>query len=91
MSDKYIIVRVRDTESEMPPNVVVERGKVVLPKSPLVHVRGAIHKVAEEQFLGVADMVTHTRFMREQDSEAVRKIFEDSMRRMKEGHERGYW
>jgi hypothetical protein len=84
MTDKYILVKVRDATSEMPPNVVVARGKVIMPTTPIAHVRKAIHKVAEDQFLSIADMVTHTRFMTQEESDTVARVFEKAMKRAKE-------
>ncbi len=86
MTDKYILVKVRDATSEMPPNVIVERGQVFLPTSNLAKVRKAIHKVSEEQFISVADMVTHSAFMTDHETEQVTRIFETAMARVKRGH-----
>lgn len=83
MTTKYILVRVQEAEAEFPPNVVVERGKVVMPTTPIGYVRKAIHNVAKTHFLGVADMVTHTRFMTKEESAAVARIFETAMARGK--------
>jgi hypothetical protein len=83
MTEKYIIVKVRDADSAMPPSPVVVGGRVVLPTTPVSHIRRAIHKVTEDQFLSAADMVTHTRFMTREESDTVARVFEKAMRRAK--------
>ena len=91
MTEKYIIVKVRDADREIPTRAVAERGKVVIPSTSVGHLRKAIHAKAAEQFISEADIVTHTQYMSQEDSDTVARIFERAMKRAKEGHERGWW
>ena len=87
--EQYIIVKVRDSQVEWPPYPYRgEDGKYHTPSSNLGKVRKAIHKVSKDEHISLADMVTHTMFMTQAESDKVKEIFETAMSRGKREHER---
>lgn len=83
--EKYIIVKVRDADAEYPskPYKDLVTGKWHIPLTNLGKVRKAIHTVCTEQFISAADMVTHTQYMTQAESEQVARIFNTAMERAK--------
>lgn len=75
MTDKYILVKVRDAE----------RGGY---NTNMGKMRKAIHLASDEHDISVADMVTHTRFMTADESRQVTEVFETAMDRGKREHAR---
>lgn len=79
MTDKYVLVKVRDADSKMNPGSA---------NTNLGKIRKAIHEKAKDNDISIADMVTHTRFMTADESERVTSIFETAMNRCKREHAR---
>lgn len=83
--EQYIIVKVRDAKACIPDKPVIYNGSIeVWPHSNLAKIRRAIHDTAEEQFISVADLVTHTVFMTKEESDTVSRIFNQAMARAKQ-------
>lgn len=87
MSDKYIIVKVENAETKWPPypHWDVERKQYRMPFTAHARMRQAIHAAYVDEGVDGGDMVTHTPWMTEQESETVKRIFETAMARAKGG------
>lgn len=88
LMEKYIIVKVRDSDSCFPEKPVFHNGTIVWPHSNLAKIRKAIHSTSKEQFISAADMVTHTAYMSKEDSETIAEIFNRNLERAKRNHRR---
>jgi hypothetical protein len=86
--EQYIIVKVKDSKAEFPskPYRDPSTGRWFLPDTNLAKVRKAIHEASKEQFIGLADMVTHTPYMSKEDSETIAEIFNRNMERAKRNY-----
>lgn len=82
MTDKYIVVKVRDADERMAAGSYITN---------LGAMRKALHERSEERGNSIADMVTHTRFMTEEESADITRIFETAMSRNKEMHKKKLW
>lgn len=79
MTDKYILVKVRDAEAYIAPRSFhTKLGKI----------RKAIHSTAEDHDISMADMVTHSLCMTADETRQVTDIFETAMARVKRDHQR---
>lgn len=79
MTDKYILVKVRAADERMTPRSA---------NTNLGEIRKAMHEMAEDHGISMADMVTHTRFMTADETRRVTEIFETAMDRTKRAHAR---
>lgn len=79
MTDKYIVVKVRDADARLTPGSA---------NTNLGSIRKAIHERAEARGNSIADMVTHTGFMTEEESADIARIFEGAMNRAKHNHKK---
>jgi len=79
MTDKYILVKVRDAETPVTPgSYTTKLGKM----------RKAIHLTSDIHDISVADMVTHSLSMTAEETEQVANIFDTAMERAKRDHKK---
>ena len=82
--EQYIIVKVREPKLQWPPYVYRdENGQYQMPTSNLARVRKAIHGVSKSDFVNLADIVSHTPWMTQEETDTIARIFDTAMARAK--------
>jgi len=81
--EQYIIVKVRDAKASFPEKAVAANGQLIWPHSNVAKIRRAIHATAVEQFISISEVLTHTPWLTQEETEAVDRIFNDAMNRAK--------
>lgn len=83
MTDRYILVKVREPNAAFPGKAVVVNGTVIMPHTNFAKIRKAIHEKSEEQFISVADICSHSMFMTDAETQQLEDIFNRVMARCK--------